>query len=316
MPTRTCEYCSNTFEGRTTKSRFCSRDCIVAYTAKINLARSKKKICPHCGHRGYRPNAICFRCTTTKAEQEGAIQRACPRCGFRSYRKATLCLNCKSLSRSWTKTEDKIIATLYPSKGAQALLSILPTRTYTQIRDRAYKLGVVLSKKAYRRTVHAKAAEHMRLHNPSQQPGATERLREQSKATWNRPDVVKKTLEGQRKAQKGKPTKLELKLFAILDSLGITYESYVVVKPKFIVDVRIGNAIIQADGDWWHGHVRFYPLMARQHKQQLRDRAQDKYLEACGYTVIRIWESDMSPENVITALTNANILYQPPLIVL
>lgn len=312
MPTKTCEQCGKEFEGRTHKSRFCSHPCITAYTAQVNLARSKKKTCPHCGHRGYRPNDICVKCANRHLPAYRGYVCAC---GKPKNFASKTCRDCYSPKPSWTEAEDKIVRELYPSKGAQALMPLLPRRTYNNIRDRAYKLGVVLNKKAYRKTVYDKAAEHMRLHNPSQQPGATERLRRTSQALWKRPDTAIKMLKGSRDAQKGKPTKLELKLFAILDNLGITYESYVIVKPKFIVDVRVGNAIIQADGDWWHGHPRFYPLMERQYKQQLRDKAQDAYLTQCGYTVIRIWESDMCQESVITALSNANVVYQPPLII-
>lgn len=297
--------------------------------------------CPKCGHVGQRYAPLCFRCRERKKPPRPK-ERACIRCGKMGQRNSNLCLQCAGLEKPdyrgyvcacgkpkdfmskschdcyhpnpWTGAEDEIIRALYPSKGAKSLMALLPQRTYNNIRDRAYKLGVVLNKKMYRKTVHDKAAQHMRQHNPSRQPGASERLSKAGQEAWKRPEVAAKMLKGSRDAQKGKPTKLELKLFSILDSLGIAYESYVIVKPKFIVDVRIGNVIIQADGDWWHGHPRFYPLTATQHKQQLRDKAQDAYMAQCGYTVIRIWESDMCLESVISALANADVVCQPLLI--
>jgi very-short-patch-repair endonuclease len=80
--------------------------------------------------------------------------------------------------------------------------------------------------------------------------------------------------------------------------LGLDYEHQAIIKDKFVVDFRLGNIILQCDGDYWHGHKRFEPLTERQLKQQKRDAAQDKYLQACGYTVIRVWECDMSLETL------------------
>lgn len=297
--------------------------------------------CPKCGHCGQRYQPLCFNCRERTAKPRPKAT-ACINCGKVGQRGTDLCKTCKALSlpdyrgytctcgkpkdfsskqctachhsNPWSESEDNLIRAMYPSKGAAILVPLMPTRTYNQIRDRAYKLGVVLSKKMYRKIVHDKAAEFMRQDNPSQRPGAKERLKKQAKALSQNPEIALKMLKGSQKRQQGTPSKLEIKLFSILEHLRVKYQSHVIVKPKFIVDVLIGNVIIQADGDWWHGHPRFYPLMARQHKQQLRDRAQDAYLSKCGYIVIRIWESDMSLDYVQTALTIAGALIQPMLL--
>lgn len=122
----------------------------------------------------------------------------------------------------------------------------------------------------------------------------------------NHPEVRERTMtkmfEGHRRIQKNKPTKLEKKLFGILDNLNVPYEPFYLIKPKFIVDVKIDNLIIQADGDYWHGHPRLEPFTERQMAQQKRDKAQDIYLHKCGYTVIRIWESELTFEKIVSVL--------------
>ena len=106
-------------------------------------------------------------------------------------------------------------------------------------------------------------------------------------------------------SQRKNPSGLERKLWAILDDIGVSYDTQVIIKPKFVVDVMIENLIIQADGDYWHGHPDRFPILtSRQKRQRKRDRAQDAYLHACGYTVVRIWESDMSHDTVLSVLEN------------
>lgn len=105
-----------------------------------------------------------------------------------------------------------------------------------------------------------------------------------------------------------RPSGLERRLHGILDGLGVAYDIGVVMKPHFVVDVRIGSLIIEADGDYWHGHPRLAPLTERQLAQQKRDRARDAYLTACGYKVVRIWESDMSEGTVRAALVEAGVM--------
>lgn len=95
----------------------------------------------------------------------------------------------------------------------------------------------------------------------------------------------------------------EMKCKKILECAGIAHEHQRQIKIGFFVDFVIGdNVIIQIDGEYWHGHPRFSPLTDRQLNQRKKDAAQDKYLIACGYTVIRVWESDVTPENILTLL--------------
>ena len=90
--------------------------------------------------------------------------------------------------------------------------------------------------------------------------------------------------------------KLELKGNEILDDLNLEYENQVLINKKICVDVLIKNTkiIIQWDGNYWHGKDLLYSEMdKRQRKRHRLDLSQDKYLLACGYTVLRFWESDV-----------------------
>lgn len=111
------------------------------------------------------------------------------------------------------------------------------------------------------------------------------------------------------KCRKDKPTKPELKTAAILEKIGVDYESYAVIKPPhFIVDFRLGFLIIQIDGIYWHGHPRFEPLTKRQIAQKNRDKYQDACLCAMGYKVVRIWETDVTEDNLRAVLQEHHLL--------
>jgi very-short-patch-repair endonuclease len=107
--------------------------------------------------------------------------------------------------------------------------------------------------------------------------------------------------------QKGKPTKLEISGYSLLDELGIKYEPQYLIANKFCVDAFVPdiNLVIQFDGDYWHGNPRKYKVLdKRQERRSKLDQSQDAYLVKCGFKVLRIWESDMKSNktSVITAI--------------
>jgi G:T-mismatch repair DNA endonuclease (very short patch repair protein) len=102
----------------------------------------------------------------------------------------------------------------------------------------------------------------------------------------------------------------EKRVHKILECFGVDFQAQLFIKPNFIVDIAIGNVIIQIDGDYWHGHHRFEPLTDRQKSQKKRDYAQDRYLSKMGYTVERIWESDISDSAIKEILYNHGITLQ------
>jgi very-short-patch-repair endonuclease len=174
------------------------------------------------------------------------------------------------------------------------------------IKNIAYTMGVKLSPKIYYRTVHKSAKDYMKKNNPMKR----EEVKTKVKKYWeSHPEKQKAHLAKMRQAcSKLRPTKLEIKLFTYLEQLEADFEPYAIIKKNFTVDAKIGKLIIQADGDYWHGHPRFEPLIERQIKQRRRDVAQDKYLTTCGYIVERIWESEMSFEKVRNILSHYNLI--------
>lgn len=109
------------------------------------------------------------------------------------------------------------------------------------------------------------------------------------------------------KQQQGKRTTPEVIGYGILDALGIAYESQYLIGGKFCVDAFIPSlgVVVQFDGDYWHGNPTKFPMPdARQDRRMKLDSSQDAYMKACGYSVIRIWETDLKkhPETVTARL--------------
>ncbi len=230
-------------------------------------------------------------------------EKTCPVCGKIGRRNGLFCVEHRPQGILWTSDRDIILRKLYSKNGAMKTAEIMGLN-YKQVLSRAGVLGLALDSESFRKIVHGAAAEHMTNNNPMK----IESVKKKVAKFWeDHPEEVEKRniklLEAQKRIAKDKPTKLEIALFGYLDTLGVEYESYFIVKPKFIVDARIGNVIIQADGDYWHGHPRFTNPTERQLKQKKRDRAQDIYLTTCGFRVVRIWESDMCLSAVMQALS-------------
>ncbi len=94
----------------------------------------------------------------------------------------------------------------------------------------------------------------------------------------------------------GRRTKCEVAGYAILDASGVEYLAQHLIAGKFCVDAFIPSAalVVQFDGDYWHGHPAKFPQPdARQRKRILLDASQDAYMAACGYRVMRFWESEL-----------------------
>jgi very-short-patch-repair endonuclease len=102
-------------------------------------------------------------------------------------------------------------------------------------------------------------------------------------------------LEQTAKQATKKPNKLEIKGYSLLERLGVKFLSQYIIGGKFCVDAFIPAAktVVQFDGDYWHGNPAVFPVPdERQKHRQKLDKSQDKYMAACGYSVIRIWEQD------------------------
>lgn len=99
-----------------------------------------------------------------------------------------------------------------------------------------------------------------------------------------------------------KTNKLEMAGYAILDEIGVPYEPQKLMFGKFCVDAIYTDlrVVVQFDGDYWHGHpVNFPHPDARQTRRMSIDRSQDAYFAKAGYTVLRLWESDIKKDRSV-----------------
>ena len=89
-------------------------------------------------------------------------------------------------------------------------------------------------------------------------------------------------------------------MYDLLDEMGVSHLRQHLIGGKFCVDAFVPAAatVVQMDGDYWHGNPRRYPNPdSRQRKRMSQDRSQDAYMAACGYTVVRIWESELRDDS-------------------
>ena len=109
--------------------------------------------------------------------------------------------------------------------------------------------------------------------------------------TWAKNNPQKK-MEAARKghialAGRGKQSSIERNLERALRKARIPFISEWEY-PLGVADFKVGDVIIFADGDYWHGPA--FP------KQQAKDRRQDSYLEQQGFLVLRFWERDINSD--------------------
>lgn len=279
----------------------------------------KEFICEHCGKNfyriPYREYRFCSRTCSNKTPSSHirdkkdkylrSRYKPCSVCGEYAERKGDRCIKCfrdKQRKESNPPELIEFIKQNFVDKGGQ-WISDQTGHSVSRVRRIAYKIGLIVSRKGIQQQYND-SRERMIRDNPMFKQETRDKV---TKYWKDHPDerikLIEKLMIGHQKIQKSKPNKLEIKLFGYLDQLGVEYEPFFLIKPKFIVDALVGEkTIIQADGDYWHGHPRFVNLTERQLAQQKRDKAQDAYLTKCGYKVIRIWESDMNVETVKTKL--------------
>ncbi len=89
-------------------------------------------------------------------------------------------------------------------------------------------------------------------------------------------------------------TRAEQAGYALLDALGVPYQRQATFAGKFTPDAVIPSArlVVQFDGDYWHDREGTSDE-ARILRRVALDRSQDRYVQACGWEVVRFWESDL-----------------------
>lgn len=215
--------------------------------------------------------------------------RTCPTCGHTSPRKVDQCRRCRT-PRKHIVITDKLrheLKARFPHEGPDKLAKELGT-TRAQVQELAYSIGVRLSKEAYRKAVHEASSRAMIE-------------RHKTSKLWMC------LIKARAKREHASPNPLEQELFSILKQLQVPFEHHVVVD-RYICDVLIDTLDVEIDGDWWHGHPRYAPLTSRQQELKEFGIQRDAALTSMGYTVVRIWESDLSLNLVENILVEYDIL--------
>jgi G:T-mismatch repair DNA endonuclease (very short patch repair protein)/endogenous inhibitor of DNA gyrase (YacG/DUF329 family) len=284
--TKVCPHCQKEFQVKTFPSTigqiYCSLSC--RNKAITNKGKTKKSKTPS---RAIFFDATCLNCAKyfqyTKASRP---RKFCSNKCVHEY-KANVGIFAKGREEL-----NAYICEQYPSANLDELMKETGL-SLSAIFGIAHRNGIHRSDEAMQ-AMYATFSERMSKDNPMKNPETVAKV----DAWWKeRPEL--RIQSGVKSAQAQgikKTSKLEIRCAEYLTTMGLDYEHQAIIKDKFVVDFRIGNTILQCDGDYWHGHKSFEPLTERQLKQQKRDAAQDKYLQACGYSVIRVWESDMSLE--------------------
>lgn len=126
------------------------------------------------------------------------------------------------------------------------------------------------------------------------------------------PERRKMLLKMNAAQQLGNTTKLERAGYEMLDRAGVKYEPQRVFAGKFTPDAVIPSArlVVQFDGDYWHDKSG-KSTEPRILKRVNADRSQDAYIRACGWEVIRFWESDLKQDPAKCEERLSQFLHRP-----
>jgi len=324
----TCEFCEIKFTDRADRPRrFCSNSCNINFKNKFPK-RATVFCCTYCGKEFIRnvypslidKNKFEFCSPTCRNKARALTLIPCPVCGklfsprysknkdrvrkFCSQPCSNSLLKGRKSTNPKTHTdyEKEFTKKHYPEMGAGWVSEKLG-HTKGSIVSLANKLKIKLTGDARKRIMRDATSDSMTNNNPMKNPETAKKVGIKTSERYrNDEDYRVRFLKSKANSNKKKMTKPELLCKKILEEVGINAEYQVEIKSRFIVDFRIGSTILQVDGEYWHGHPRFEPLTERQTAQRKRDAAQDKYLSACGYKVIRIWEKSITKENIINLL--------------
>lgn len=106
-------------------------------------------------------------------------------------------------------------------------------------------------------------------------------------------------LEAGRKALRNKNTSIEKKVENILKKQDITFEKQKQMG-EFAPDFWLPKyeLVIEADGDYWHGHPEKYDELDETQKSSKKsDKRKDKYIQKQGYNIKHFWGSEIKNED-------------------
>ena len=270
------------------QDKTCLRCGVPVFGSLCDYCSKANDLC-QCGKVKQRKAALCPACRPARQSH------VCSSCGKKIPKRSKQCRDCIGW-HTWTDEEDAFLLSHYAEHGSVFCAEHLQLPT-AKVMERASGLGIKLTTSTYRRLVHDVASKKNK--GAKATPEQIEASRQRALSD---PGNYAKLMKGRLTCQQNKISKPEKKVHAILDELGISYESQAVINDKFICDIKINNLIIEIDGEWWHGHPKFEPLRPQQIAQKKKDSSKTAYLATCGYKVVRIWASDISIETIKTIL--------------
>lgn len=126
------------------------------------------------------------------------------------------------------------------------------------------------------------------------------------------PDRRAMLLEMNTRQQLGRTTKAEALGYALLDRLGLDYVRQPSFGDRFTPDAAVPSArlVVQFDGDYWHDRAgtSTEPRILR---RVALDRSQDRYVRACGWEVVRLWESELRDAPASCAERISQLTHRP-----
>lgn len=279
-----CEYCHFPFSYYCCPSRpikyFCSIEC----SNKGGHKKIPTGICPICGDE-YKQTAL--------GTQHPRKQACSPMCN----RKLVLLNNLsRDYRRVWTDDMDEFLRNNYPDNGSE-FCAIELGLSRSSVSTHASKLGIQITQETKDRIVHGAAQTHMLNNNPMSNPETVARARQTRDELGINDKTYALLADARARIQRDKPSKVQLKLKDAMNAVGLFPQHEYIIKRKFVVDFAFveENLIVEVDGCYWHGHeCRFPKLTDRQSGQKRRDASRNKYLETCGWEILRIWECDIN----------------------
>jgi len=259
--TKNCAECGGEFYATKARAdkKFCSKQCM---TQGMTVYEREVKECPTCGEEFTQTNCIRTYCSARCHYESGA-----PKPGKRTGRYVNCCVCGEEFYAKKQRLEAKSLTC------SLECCSVHARRKKKERTCKVCKVKFWTSPSVKRKYCSLKCRDAS-------------------------PKVKRHLLDMNQKQQEAKgPNKFEVEAYEMLDGLEIRYEAQHLFKGKFCVDAFVPKRklVIQFDGDYWHGNPKLFPKEAlddRQKKRMKLDRSQDKYMEACGYQVVRFFESD------------------------
>lgn len=265
VPIKFCKYCNNPIirkQGQCpsgyNKRQFCSSRCAMKYRCGVDKINY---ICEYCGKK-----------ITTYASNKRGDHVFCSRDCYGKSQRRTEYPKCNICGKPVTEGRN-----LYCSRTCRGIADRTGSNVSCAICGKIFYMPINRIKKTQNFYCSAKCHK-----------------------VGKHTQIAKARLALRLKRLNNEPTLPETLVMQMLDSLNVLYEHEVSIG-RYYIDFVVTNlpVCIEVDGDYWHGNKKTDKYIGN--KQQLdainRDKRKDKFLKSKGYTVLRLWESDIKKDS-------------------